>query len=241
MKTRQVVLMVSYLAFLAFALFALPGSFQAAFAPERLHAVIGLHMHEENSIFLASFLLVGFMQLGQLALMMPAANMRHILPTRPMCVLGFFFGHYVSGSYLALRTYAPALKRSAIRRWDQRAVESRVFGVLLLVAATATYSMMLGAFGTLNASNSEELAHFWHLLKTDRLAAAVIFDIFVSVVFAVDPVLEDLRRRRFAFEGTAKLFTIMLAVAICAVPGAGLAAYLVVRPRLEEEASGKKE
>lgn len=231
MEARRFARTLFYLSFLLSAIFLLPGTVRASFKPARLHAVIAVNLKEENSIFLAFFLLIGVLQTAHIALLLPALSFQK-LSTRLFCFLGFFFGLYLSGPYLALRTPVTTLSRSALRARDQRAVESRVFGAFILAAACGSYALMAGAFGRLQASWYLEVLHFFFLLRRDRLVAAVVFDLVVSSVFAIDPLVEDMQRRGFLFHGKPGVASMMLAVSICAVPGAGLGVYLMGRPPL---------
>lgn len=230
MERRQVIMLLVYVAFVAWAITQLPGTIKADFAPPRLHSVLALDLTTENSIFLGCFLLIGVTQAALVGLYLQAAE-KQSLDTRFFSVTGFFFGFYVSGLYQALRKRVTRVAHADLKVFDQRAVESRLFGVVMLLAGVASYALAAGAFGRVAGTFVEELHGLVAAVMTDRLVAAVVADLAISTVLLADPLMEDMARRDISFSG-GRFLAFCTYLLVCTVPGVGLGVYLTFRPRL---------
>lgn len=230
MEARQIVMLLVYVAFVAWAVTQLPGTIREDFAIPRVHSVLALDLKTENSVFLGCFLLIGVTQAALVGLFLQAAE-QQTLETRFFATTGFFFGFYVSGLYQALRKRVTRVTRDDLKVFDQRAVETRLFGVVMLIAGVASYALAAGAFGRMTETFVEELHGLVALAMTDRLVAAVLADLAISTILLADPLMEDMARRDMSFSG-GRFLTVCTFLLVCTVPGVGLGVYLTFRPRL---------
>ncbi len=224
---RRSVGLLCYVALMIYTLFFAPGSLfdlssvkTTLFGPEEAR----------NPFFAALFSMLMPVAFGIFALLSAGASAQDSLSVEFFGALGSFLGIYGSGAYIALRNYAPHAARISNRLLF---FEHWAAGAAILAYSIRVYiSLLLRIRGMSAESTTAAIAGFAVLLRTDRYVFATAIDLVLLSIVGLDPLVEDMRRRGWRFDGEDRIRSALTAISIFAVPGAFLGLYVMIRPKL---------
>mmetsp|Transcript_29057 Transcript_29057/g.86790 ORF Transcript_29057/g.86790 Transcript_29057/m.86790 type:complete len:274 (+) Transcript_29057:170-991(+) len=176
-----------------------------------------------NPVFFFVFNSLGLLPAVFAALMLPGAGGQRLAPFS----LGsaFFAGFGGLGPYMILRDPRPdPVKRSELGFVPRYVTESRLFGIGLLFGALYLYSVLVGGF------SDASVAAYGDLFASSKLVSVSTVDFCILSTFAFEPIKEDMARRGWWDEDAPEYARLL---AFC-VPVVGPAAYVALRPALEE-------
>lgn len=229
---RRPLLLLLYGIVMWYAFMLAPGSLKDV---SQILAVTKGASDEANPFFRALFTVLLGVGVGMFAVLSAGAPAQTALSVELFGVLGSLLGFYGSGAYIALRTYSPVPPRPTELRkcsWLIRVMEWRLVGLFVLAYCLRAYSRLFPMHGGGHVGFSECWADFVHLLQTDRYVCASALDIVVLTFVGADIIAEDMKRRGWRFHGASATKSCATNALIVSVPGIGLGAYLLMRPKL---------
>lgn len=190
----------------------------------------------ENAVSFALFSLLTFVDFASsAALFIPAMrNASAALPAWPFVALSMPLGSYALLPYLALwqpparLPKLPFSRRSPELRgggtgWLMRAAETNLIPALQL----ATTALVVAVAASANAATWRA---FWAQAKAMNIMSASVVDLFALHVVHCCAMWRDAAAREFA-AGAGPVVKVAALALFCAVPVAGPAAYLLMRPK----------
>ena len=224
---------LAWLGFSAYVALFSPGSFDTANPDSfdnRLIADAIADPASLNGIFFFIFNALGVIPAINLAVLLPGSKDQRPLPALPFLTAAFALGYGAAGPYLALREpRGGATASSEVGFFTRYVTESRLYGGGLVAAALALYYGLLTMPDTTAAT-----AGFAELFATSKLVHVSTIDFFILSTFSFEPIREDMSRRGWWVDG-AEDNNVARLLAFSAIPLIGPAAYLLLRPSLEDE------
>lgn len=226
---EPVLLLALYVIVMIYAFFLAPGSL---FDLTEVLKVVSSGYGPANDIFAGIFNLLVPIGLGLFGMLSAGAPAQKELSTELFGVLSSFLGFYGGGLYLALRRYAPRVSRDALcaSSFVVRVMQTRLVGAFVTVYGVVSYAYTLGFQSENNAGFVANLMEFGKLVQSDRYVFATALDLLLLAFLAYGPLVEDMRRRGWRFEGLQEAKSRATASLILLVPGVGVGIYLLTRP-----------
>jgi len=228
-RPSRAAMALAWVVFIVYVAAFSPGSFDSSptsFDNQLIAAVFSNDASAVNPYFYAIFNALGVLPAVNLALLAPGSKGQKPLPMLPFVGASFAAGYGAIGPYLALREPRPAA--DAERGLLLTVTESKLYAAALLAA---TLALAYGVF-TVPAGGAAA-TDFGELFATSKVVHVSTIDFAILSALVYEPIREDMNRRGWWVDGAPGNNAARLA-AFAALPVLGPAAYLLLRPELDE-------
>uniref|UniRef100_A0A7S4F170 ADP,ATP carrier protein n=1 Tax=Chrysotila carterae TaxID=13221 RepID=A0A7S4F170_CHRCT len=191
-----------WLLFISYAFIFAPNSPESAARDQEiiLQFFDSARMFDINAYFFCTFNSLGVLPAVYAALLLPGAEEQRPLPALPFVGSSIALGYFGIAPYLVFRQPRTEVTQQSFGGLLARVLESRLYAAPLVAAAIALAARAIGS-----ADDPAVLDEFVNIFQTSQLAHISTIDLVILSSIIWEPMLEDMRRRQWAWSADAHM------------------------------------